>query len=115
MFNPFENLGLKNEIQLVVSAPPYISSKKVKQMPSEISGHEPQKAFDAGPFGLDIFFKLIANVVQYLQSEGFLIFECGLGQGEFLIKRIRSNENYKNIKGVKDINGNIRVVVAQKV
>ena len=114
LFEPFEKLSLKNNTQVVVSAPPYITSPKVKKMAYEISKHEPKEAFDAGPFGLAIFTKLISGAIPYLHINGYLMFECGLGQGEFLAKRIRSNKNYKNVVEIRDENENVRVLSAQK-
>lgn len=115
MFDPFEQLNLKNKTDIIVSAPPYISTVKVKQMAKEIADHEPTEAFDAGPFGLTIFNKLIAISPDYLCNNGYLIFECGLGQGEFLAKRLSSNKNYGEIAEICDENGNIRVLKARKV
>lgn len=115
MFDPFEILNLKNKIDIIVSAPPYISTIKVKQMAQEIANHEPTEAFDAGPFGLSIFNKLISISPDYLRKNGYLIFECGLGQGEFLSKRLSSNTNYSEITEICDEHGNIRVLKAKKV
>ncbi len=114
MFNLFESLSLKNKTNLIVSAPPYISSAKVKQMATEISDHEPQEAFDAGPYGLSIFSTLISIAPEYLCNNGYLLIECGLGQGEFLASRISKNEHYGDITQIKDENGNVRVIKAQK-
>lgn len=115
MFDPFESLSLKNKTKIIVSAPPYISSVKVKQMASEISDHEPQEAFDAGPYGLSIFSILISTAPEYLCENGYLIFECGLGQGEFLANRISKNGHYGDISRICDENDNIRVIKAQKI
>ena len=115
MFDPFEFLDLKNKTDIIVSAPPYISTAKVKQMANEIIGHEPFEAFDAGPFGLSIFNRLIAISPDYLRNNGYLIFECGLGQGEFLAKRLGTNNNYGEITEIEDEQGNIRVLKAQKI
>ena len=115
LFEPFESLALKNHIHLIVSAPPYISTVKVKQMATEIANHEPEEAFDAGPFGLSIFNQLISIAPEYLQKNGYLIFECGLGQGEFLINRITKNKQYGEVTPIYDENGHIRVVKAKKV
>jgi release factor glutamine methyltransferase len=115
MFDQFELLNLKNKIDVVVCAPPYISTPKVNQMPKEISEHEPVEAFDAGPFGLSIFNQLIVKAPEYLRNNGYLIFECGFGQGEFLSKRLKSNEHYGEITQICDKHGIIRVIKAQKV
>ena len=69
MFEPFESRDLKNKVDIIVSAPPYISTLKVKQMAKEIADHEPSEAFDAGPFGLSIFNKLISISSDYLSNK----------------------------------------------
>jgi len=84
-------------------------------MPKEISEHEPIEAFDAGPFGLSIFNQLITKAPEYLRNNGYLIFECGFGQGEFLSKRLKSNEHYGEITQICNEQGIIRVLLAQKV
>jgi len=54
LFSPFESLGLQGSVDIIVSAPPYISTAKVKHMAEEIAQPEPEEAFDDGPFGLSI-------------------------------------------------------------
>ena len=115
LFTPFESLGLEGKVDIIVSAPPYISSAKVKNMAEEIAQHEPEEAFDAGPFGLSIFNQLIAVAPNYLRAGGFLIFECGLGQGEFLAKRISGNKRYASVEQVHDEHGNVRVLKARLI
>jgi release factor glutamine methyltransferase len=115
LFDPFESLSLKNKTNIIVSAPPYISSAKVKLMTEEVSNHEPMEAFDAGQYGLSIFNKLIITAPEYLCKDGYLIFECGLGQGEFLANRISDDKRYGEITAVCDENGNVRVIKARKV
>ena len=114
LFEPFSKLGLEGKTQIIVSAPPYISTKKAKNLKEEISNHEPIEAFDAGSFGLSIFTKLISESTTYMKNNGFLIFECGSGQGDFLVKRLKLNPNYKNVKGICDNKNEIRVILAQK-
>jgi release factor glutamine methyltransferase len=115
MFDPFESLSLKNKVNIIVSAPPYISTAKVKNMATEIANHEPEEAFDAGPFGLSIFIILISIAPEYLVINGYLIMECGIGQGEFLADRIETNERYGSVIKIYDENGNIRVLKAKKI
>ncbi len=115
MFVPFEKLSLKNNTSIIVSAPPYISSSKVKNMVAEIAQHEPEEAFNAGPFGLSIFTQLIATAPEYLIINGYLIFECGLGQGDFLATRINANKRYGAVDKICDEQGNVRVLKAKKI
>ncbi len=111
LFSPFESL--QGSVDIIVSAPPYITSAKVKNMAEEIAQHEPEEAFDAGPFGLSIFNQLIAVAPTYLRANGYLIFECGLGQGDFLAKRINANKSYASVAKICDENGNVRVLKAK--
>lgn len=115
LFAPFENLPVKGSVKIIVSAPPYISSSKVKNMAEEISLHEPSEAFDAGPFGLSIFTTLIATAPEFLEPGGYLIFECGLGQGDFLAKRIEQSGRYGPVSKYTDAEGNVRVLKAARV
>jgi release factor glutamine methyltransferase len=115
LFNPFESLSLKENTQIIVSAPPYISTPKVSLMADEISNHEPEEAFNAGPFGLSVFNQLIAISPEYLCKNGYLIFECGLGQGEFLANRLKKNNRYGEVTPICDEKGNVRVLKARKI
>lgn len=115
LFEPFETLSLKDHTSMVVCNPPYISSAKVKAMKAEIANHENEEAFDAGPLGFSVFNQLISVAPEYLTINGYLIFECGLGQGDFLAGRIAKNTRYGEITPVYDENGNIRVLKAKKV
>jgi len=115
LFDPFEIMELKGNTSLIVCNPPYISSTKVKEMKTEIANYENEEAFDAGPFGLSVFNQLISFAPEYLSKNGYLIFECGLGQGEFLANRINKNSRYGEVTQICDENGNVRVLKAKKV
>ncbi|MDE3214591.1 MAG: peptide chain release factor N(5)-glutamine methyltransferase [Bacteroidota bacterium] len=115
MFQPFEALALKEKTDIIVSAPPYISTERVKNMAPEIALHEPKEAFDAGPLGLSIFNSLINTAPEYLNTNGYLIFECGQGQGEFLASRIENSGHFGKVIRINDEKGNVRVLKAKKV
>lgn len=114
LLEPFKEKELFNKIDLLTCNPPYISSKKLETMPEEIISHEPQLAFDGGPFGVKILQKLILEAPQFLKSGGWLAFEVGLGQGEPMTKRLNKNPAFKTIKPANDVNGEIRAILAQK-
>jgi release factor glutamine methyltransferase len=102
------------KIDLIICNPPYILSSKVQRMDTEISSNEPVLAFDGGMLGIKIIQKLISEAPKLLSIEGWLTFEVGVGQGDFIIKLCEKSQSYKNIQSVSDHAGNIRVVVAQK-
>jgi len=82
-------------------------------MPREIAQHEPQLAFDGGPFGLSLLGKLLKEAPQFLKPGGWLVFEVGLGQGEPLHKRLAKNPDFRNIRLHHDNHGNVRVLALQ--
>ena len=113
LLEPFANDTFFGQVDLLTCNPPYISSGKLDKMPAEIAQHEPQLAFNGGPFGLSIVGKLLTEAPQYLKPGGWLVFEVGLGQGEPLQKRLSRNPDYKDVKVMQDAEGNIRVLALQ--
>ncbi|WP_458071067.1 peptide chain release factor N(5)-glutamine methyltransferase [Rhodanobacter sp. BL-MT-08] len=99
---------------LIVCAPPYICTAKVGQMANEISGHEPRLAFDGGPFGVTILMRLIEDAPRFLRAGGWLALEVGLGQGALLVKRLQKNDLFREVRGLADRSGAVRVVIARR-
>lgn len=114
LFNEFETTKFYGKIDLIVCNPPYISSAKVVKMNPEISLNEPVLAFDGGMLGVRIIQKLIADSPRFLAPQGWLVFEVGAGQGDFVIKMLQKTLLFQKIDSVADNSGNIRVVYAQK-
>lgn len=114
LFSSFETEKFYGKIDLIVCNPPYISSAKVIKMNPEISSNEPVLAFDGGMLGVKIIQKLIADSPRFLDPQGWLVFEVGAGQGDFVIKILQKTLLFQNIDFVADNLGNIRVVYAQK-
>ena len=113
LLEPFASDDFYAKIDLLTCNPPYISSGKLNNLPDEIAAHEPKLAFDGGPFGLNILGKLLKEAPRYLQANGWLVFEVGLGQGEPLQKRLSRNPDYRQINMHKDKDGNVRVLALQ--
>jgi release factor glutamine methyltransferase len=114
LFAEFEVDKFYGKIDLIICNPPYISSAKVVKMNPEISSNEPVLAFDGGMLGVKIIQKLIAESPRFLAPQGWLVFEVGVGQGEFVIKLLQKTLIFHKIDAVTDNSGNIRVVFAQK-
>lgn len=114
LFGAFEKEAHYERTDMIICNPPYISSAKVVKMDKEISGHEPGLAFDGGMFGTKILQRLITEAPLFLHADGWLLFEVGLGQGEFMIEICKRTGQYHIVQPVTDIHGNIRVVLAQK-
>ena len=71
------NIG---KFDLIVSNPPYILSKDMKNLSKDIINHEPKLALDGGTDGLDLIKKVIYKSNRLLKREGLLALEIGFNQ-----------------------------------
>lgn len=109
---PFDEPRFVGRIDLLTCNPPYISSGRVSEMPTEISRHEPKLAFDGGPLGVRILQRLMREAPRMLRPGGWLAFEVGLGQGPAVAERLRRSGTYATVETVADADGQVRVVLA---
>jgi release factor glutamine methyltransferase len=114
LLSAFETNEYYEKIELIVCNPPYISSSKVQKMDSEISSNEPVLAFDGGMLGIKIIQKLISEAPKFLTNEGWLIFEVGAGQGNFIAQVCERTKLYQKINLIPDSSGIVRVISLQK-
>lgn len=72
---------LKDEkFDLIVSNPPYVSSKEIFDLQPEVRDFEPLNALTDGASGLSIIEKIILESPRFLKSDGFLLIEIGFDQ-----------------------------------
>ena len=102
------------KVDMIVCNPPYISVGKVKNMNPEISENEPALAFDGGMLGTKIIQRLITEAPKYMVKKGWLVFEVGVGQGEFIMQLCQRSNRYEQVESFLDQMGNIRVIAARK-
>ncbi len=67
---------------LVLSNPPYIAAGEIAGLMPEVALHEPRRALDGGPDGLDCFRRIVAALPGLLAPGGVAVLELGEGQGE---------------------------------
>jgi release factor glutamine methyltransferase len=115
LFAGMESPALHRMADVVTCNPPYITSQKLGQMPSEIVGYEPRLAFDGGPFALKVVTRLLTDAPRFLRPGASLCFEIGAGIGESLAERIRKNPAYDDVTPVTDEAGVVRVITATAV
>lgn len=109
------NADITKEISLpladmIISNPPYIKSSDIETLQSEVL-IEPIMALDGGDDGL-YFYRVINDLYsKNIKADGSLLLEIGNEQGEDINEVLT---NFKNIKVIKDMYGNDRMVVANK-
>ena len=74
--------ALRGPFDLVVSNPPYISSKEIPTLGPEVRNHDPRIALDGGEDGLAAYRAIADDALRLLTSRGRLVTELGQGQAE---------------------------------
>ena len=110
LFNYLE----ENDFDIIVSNPPYIRENVINELSIEVK-HEPKIALDGGKDGLDFYRKLSSESYKYLKEDGYLCLEIGYDQKNEVIGILKNEKKYKNIYSKKDLFGNDRIIIAQKV
>ena len=100
-----------NKFDLIVSNPPYIKRKDIKNLNEDIKKFEPKLALDGGNDGLDVIKKVIYKSKNILKIKGMLALEIGNEQFKKVSEILRSN-GYKTRYLVKDYRENIRCILS---
>ena len=109
--NLFSHINGKYDI--IVSNPPYIESAVIETLMEEVREHEPRMALDGKEDGLYFYREITKQAGVYLNAGGILAFEIGYNQGE-AVSQMLKEEQYEEIKVVKDLAGLDRVVIGRK-
>jgi release factor glutamine methyltransferase len=72
--------GITETFDLVVSNPPYIPSATCEALEPEVALHDPRRALDGGPDGLDAYRAILAEAPRLLRQAGQVALEIGIGQ-----------------------------------
>ena len=99
------------KFDLVVSNPPYIETKNLKNLSEDIKRHEPIMALDGGNDGLDLIKKVIYKSRYILKKQGMLALEIGNEQFKKVSKILLDNK-FRIKQEIKDYKNNIRCVLA---
>lgn len=106
LFEPLAGL----RFDIIVSNPPYIPSVDIDSLQPEVVEYEPHQALDGGRDGLDIVRRLVSDSTGYLNYEGTLAIEIGVGEAATVECMFRSN-GFQDVRSIKDYSGIERVVI----
>jgi release factor glutamine methyltransferase len=106
----FENV--EGVFDIIVSNPPYIPTKDLRDLELEVKDYDPILALDGGEDGLDFYRKIVEKLKYYLNDYGLIYMEFGVFQSEEIVKLL--TPDFDNIEVVKDYSGIDRYIKARK-
>ena len=99
---------------LIVSNPPYIPSKDLKNLSRDIRNYEPIIALNGGHDGLDLIKKVIYKSNELLKKGGLLAIEIGNRQYIKVANLLKQN-GYRKMSKELDCNNNVRCIISTKM
>ena len=99
------------KFDLVVSNPPYIDKKNIKNLDDDIKKYEPLIALNGGNDGLDVIKKVIYKAKYILKINGTLAIEIGNEQHKKVSSILKRN-NFRIKYYIKDYKENIRCLIS---
>ena len=108
--NLFEALKGKR-FDAIISNPPYIQSDVLNELSPQVKDFEPRLALDGGSDGLDFYREIVRQAPEFLEKDGYLMFEIGFDQAKALFSLME--KDFCDIKLIKDLAGLDRVVLGK--
>ena len=99
------------KFDLIVSNPPYIDRKNIRNLDDDIKKYEPLIALNGGNDGLDVIKKVIYKARDILRTNGKLAIEIGNWQSKKVSKALKLN-NFRIEQNIKDYKDNIRCLIS---
>ena len=99
---------------LIVSNPPYIPTKDIKNLSEDIINYEPLVALNGGLDGLDLIKKVIYKSNSLLKRNGLLAIEIGFNQ-YLKVSSLLKHYGFREMSRQCDNNHNVRCIISTKV
>lgn len=99
------------KFDIIISNPPYIRSKDIAGLDSDVRDYEPHLALDGGESGLDFYKRLTREMDTYLNVDGYAFFEVGYDQAQQVKSMFSDNYEVEIIKDYAKIQ---RIIKARR-
>jgi release factor glutamine methyltransferase len=103
---------IKGRVDLVVSNPPYVSSREMATLDPTVRDWEPVAALESGPTGLEAIEAILSGAADWLASGGSAVLEIAPHQADDAI-RLARDTGFAAAHAARDLAGRERVLVAR--
>jgi release factor glutamine methyltransferase len=101
---------VQGRFHLIVSNPPYIPSGELSRLQPEVQNHDPQRALDGGPDGLDAYRVIATGAADHLRPAGRIAVEIGHDQ-RASVTAIFRQAGFSLAGGATDLGGRDRALM----
>lgn len=101
---------LRGRFDVIVTNPPYIPTAEIETLQKEVKDYEPRLALDGGADGLDIYRRIAADALKYLNRGGVLIMEVGAGEAQAVAKLFKGAAYSIIVKDFNDVDRYVKIV-----
>ena len=100
VFDSIESLIGSGKFDVLVSNPPYISSREIKSLSIEVKDHEPRLALDGGDDGLAFYRRLAEISPSCVVKGGLISVEVGYNQAKDVAALLGNARIFKDLSGI---------------
>jgi release factor glutamine methyltransferase len=90
---------LRGKLDLLISNPPYVPTRRLARLPVSVRDHEPRLALDGGTNGTKIVAMLLEHGPTFLRPDGLMALEIDWSQGRFVRRLARSADIERDLAG----------------
>ena len=108
--NWFEKIS--GSFDVIVSNPPYISSKEYAQLSAEVVKYDPKISLTLGGDGLEAYREILSQALEKLSKNGHIFLEIGYTQAN-AVGHLFKEAGFQQIKVHKDLGSRDRVISAK--
>lgn len=111
----FAPIKAEERYDWIVSNPPYVATGEIAGLSPDVQKHEPHRALDGGPDGLEIIRRIADGATRHLSPGGGLLIEFSPEQSGAITDLFRSHPSgYQSVTTIPDLSGQPRVLRAYR-
>ena len=103
---------ISGSFDIIVSNPPYISSREYAQLSAEVLKYDPKISLTLGGDGLEAYREILSQALEKLSKNGHIFLEIGYTQAN-AVGHLFKEAGFQQIKVHKDLGSRDRVISAK--